>query len=270
MNKKALNDIIQLTQECLVHFWQLDPEYAISHFDKNIVWIGSAQSQFIEGYENAVEDFRNIMNELKPCHLLRQEFVVVQNSGNACTVAGRYYTTTDDEVGYFFQVQQRCTFVWEFVDGVPKIKHCHISNPMGELKLAEGEKFVNALGEMSKKYWIYRMSTIQDKRRIVIKDNKDEFHFLLPSEIVYVNAVGRNSIIYTTSGTEIQSRNGITDFMDKAGESFSVVHRSFAVNNKYVSCIHPYEVIMVNGSRIPIPQKRYKLVREMLMNYCNI
>ena len=37
MNKKALNDIIQLTQECLVHFWQLDPEYAISHFDKNIV-----------------------------------------------------------------------------------------------------------------------------------------------------------------------------------------------------------------------------------------
>ena len=269
MNKKTLNEIIQLTQECITHFWQLDPEFAISHFDKDIVWIGSAQSQYIEGYENVVNDFKSIMKELKPCHLLKQEFTVVQNSGNTCAVSGRYCTTTDDEVGYFFQVQQRCTFVWELVDGTPKIKHCHISNPIGELKLSEGEKFANALGEMSKKYWLYRMNAIQDKRRIVICDNKDEVHFIMPFEIVYVNAIGRNSIIHTTSGAEIRSKNGITDFMNKAGDGSSVVHRSFAINNTYISCIHQYEIIMANGSKIPIPKKRYKEIRDQLINCCS-
>ncbi len=269
MNKKALNEIIHLTQECITRFWQLDPEFAISYFDKNIVWIGSAQSQYIQGYENVVNDFRSIIKELKPCHLLKQEFIAVQNSGNACTVSGRYCTTTDDDVGYFFQVQQRCTFVWEYVNGTPKIKHCHISNPMGELKLSEGEKFANALGEMSKKYWLYRINALQDKRRIVIWDNKDEVHFLMPDEIVYVNAIGRNSIIHTNLGTEIRSKNGITDFMNKAGDDFSIVHRSFAVNNKYISRIHQYEIIMANGSKIPIPKKRYKEIRDELMKCCN-
>ena len=85
---------------------------------------------------------------------------MVQNVGNACTVAGRYLTTTDDEVGYFLQVMQRCTFVWELVDGVPKIKHIHVSNPMGELRLADGELFPDALGQMSKQYWNDRWRSV--------------------------------------------------------------------------------------------------------------
>lgn len=71
------------------------------------------------------------MKELKPCYLSRQEFTVVQNIENGCTIVCRYFTTTADDVGYFFQVQQRCTFVWKIINNIPKIKHCHISNPIG-------------------------------------------------------------------------------------------------------------------------------------------
>ena len=39
--------------------------------------------------------------DLKPCHLMEQEFFVVQNSGNVCTVAGRYLVTTDERVELF-------------------------------------------------------------------------------------------------------------------------------------------------------------------------
>ncbi len=74
MNRQALQEIMQLSQECLTRFWQLDPEFVISYFDRDILWIGSAQSQYTEGYEKTVEDFRGIMKELKPCHLLMQEF----------------------------------------------------------------------------------------------------------------------------------------------------------------------------------------------------
>lgn len=267
MNKQMLQEILELAQECLARFWQMDPEFVIRYFDKNIVWIGSAKSQYADTYEDAVKDFREIVQELKPCHLSHQEFTVAQNIGNACTIVGRYITTTDDNVGYFLQAQQRCTFVWEMKEGEPKIKHCHISNPMGELRLAEGEKFVNALGETAKKYWMSRMQSMQSKQKIVVTDNKDITYFLSPSEVLYVNAIGRNYMIYTTNGAEIHSRSSIADFMEKAGETFSFVHRSYIVNNIYISSIHPYEIRLYDGSQIPVPKKRYVEIKKNLIAF---
>lgn len=270
MNKKALQEITELTQECLARFWQLDPEFVINYFDRDILWIGSAQSQYTEGYEETARDFRGIMKELKPCHLLRQEFSIVQNAGNTCTIAGRYLTTVDDEVGFFLQVQQRCTFVWELTEDGPRIRHCHISNPMGELQLARDEKFPNVLGQMSKKYWTYRLRAAQDERRIVVTDRHEVVHFLLPAEVVYANANGRHSVIHTTSDREIDARMSITGFLAAAGEGFTAVHRSYALNDAYISRIRKYEIIMVDGSRIPVPERRYKEIRETLAGVYDI
>lgn len=264
MNKKTLEEVIGLTQECLVRYWQLDPEYVINYCDDDVTWIGAVQSQFIEGKEATAQDLRNTMSELKPCHLLEQEFFVAQNCGNACTIIGRYLTTTDDSVEYFLQVQQRCTFVWEQIKGKLKIKHIHISNPMGELKLAEGEMFVNTMGKMAQKYLMNHIRTMQDTRRLTVTDNKESTHFLLLSEIMYATAHGRSCIIYTASGQEIHARMSITDFIAAAGERFTPVHRSYAVNNAYISCVQKYEAVMLDGSRIPIPVKKYREVRKAL------
>ena len=264
MNKKTLQEMVRLTQECLARYWQLDAEFVIGHFDKDVLWVGAVQDQYKEGFEQSAEDLRRSLLELKPCHLLHQEFSVVQNVGNACTVAGRYLTTTDDEVGYFLQVMQRCTFVWELVDGVPKIKHIHVSNPMGELRLADGELFPDALGEMSKQYWNDRWRSVQGKKRIAVKDRDDVVHFLSPSEVLYVMADGRNSVIRTMSAETIRARPGRRKLLAELGEGFIAVHRSYALNSAYVSSIRKYEVIMTDGSKIPIPERRYKEVRERL------
>ena len=128
------------------------------------------------------------------------------------------------------------------------------------------EKFVNALGEMSKKYWEYKFNNIQNKKRIVVTDDNDVIHFLLISEVIYINAVGRNSIIHTTSGTQFRIRKSISDFISKFKDYFTVIHRSYVINNSYISCIQRYEVIMIDGSKIPIPKKRYKEIREELIN----
>lgn len=264
MNKKTLQEAIYLTQECLARFWQLDPEYVLNCCDDNVTWIGSVQSQFMEGKDAVAQDFRNTTRELKPCHLLGQEFHVVQNSGNSCTVMGRYLTTTDDSVEYFLQVQQRCTFVWEQKRGELRIRHIHVSNPMGELKLAKGEMFVNTMGKMAQQYLMNHIRALQDTRRLIVTDNRETTHFLLLSEIVCAEAHGRNCIIYTTSGQEIYARMNMTDFIAAAGERFIPVHRSHAVNQAYISCVQKYEVILLDGRKIPIPVKKYKEVRETL------
>lgn len=264
MNKQNINKIIELSQACLARFWQRDVEYPISFFDKDILWIGSAACQYMEGIEKATEDFRTIKNEIIPCHLLQQSFSVVQNCGNACTIVGKYLTTTDDDTGCFLQVQQRATFTWEMSDGKYKIKHIHISNPLGELSLAEGERIPNALGSMSKKYFMYRLSSVQDKERIIAVDKNDVTHFLTRSEILYATANKRNCDIHTTQGKVIHARMSITDFQDVSGDDFSSVHRSYIVNNNYISHIQPYEVVLADDTAIPVPVKKYTEVREYL------
>ena len=32
MNKKTLQEMVRLTQECLARYWQLDAEFVIGHF----------------------------------------------------------------------------------------------------------------------------------------------------------------------------------------------------------------------------------------------
>ena len=267
MNKQTLNQIIELSQECLTRFWHGDLDFVTKHFDKDVIWIGSVQSQFTEGIADTVTNFKDIIKELQPCHLLRQEFYIAQNLGNACTVVGKYLTTTDETADYFLQVQQRCTFVWEIVNGTPIIKHLHVSNPMGELKLAEGETFPNALGYMASRYFVQHLNSAMDKRRLIITDRKERTHFLTPGEIVYAVADKKNCIIHTLTGGTICARMSIAEFLNIAAIGFYSVHRSYVVNINYVTRIQPYEIIMANGSAIPVPVKKYTEIREVLTNH---
>lgn len=264
MRKELLQEAIRLTQECLTRYWQLDCEFVLGYCDEDVVWIGSLNEEFIEGRDATEADLRAAIREIKPCHLERQEFLAVQNAGNACTVVGRYLTTTDEEVGYFLQAQQRCTFTWELDHGAWKLKHIHVSNPMGELKVSEGERFVNALGEMTKRYMQYHLSDRQREDRIVTTDSMGITHFLTASEVVYAMASGRNCILHTSSGQEIEALMSISEFRKAAGQIFLSVHRSYAVNKAYISCIRQYEVVMADDSRIPVPVKKYREIRQTL------
>lgn len=265
MNHQTVENIIKLTQECLTRYWQRDCEFVLKHFDPDAVFIGSLEEQFICGLHGIAHELREAVKAIPPCHLIKQEYIAVQVSGRTCTVAGRFFTTTNKEADYFMQVQQRCTFTWEEIGGDYKIKQCHISTPLGEPQMEKGQIFPPLTGVVVGKYQEQWKKEQQKNVRIAVKDKKDVVHFLAPSDIVYVSASGRNSIIITITGYEIEARMSITEFMENADERFIMVHRSYVLNNRYISRIQKYEVIMVDGSRVPIPERRYKEVREELI-----
>lgn len=265
MNQHALQDILSLTQQCLTRYWKRDCEFMLRFFDKEIIWVGVIGHQFMHGLEEAAQELRNSMKEIPRCYLLKREFWVVQNCGNACTIVGRYVTTTTEEAGYFMQAQQRCSFTWEIVKGKPVLKHCHISNPMEKLNRKKNERFPLATGEMARRYQRQWLNKKQENRRIVITDKNEVVHFLTPSEVIYVRADRRNSLIYTATGEETQGRMSIRDFLKAAGDDFHMVHRSFVLNEGYIMRIQKYEVIMADGTAIPVPEKRYRKIREELI-----
>lgn len=263
MTKQMLEQAVVQTKECWTRYWQLDLDYLLDHCTDDATWVGALNSEFIQGKEKLRAHFEQLKKELKPCHLLCQEFLVMSNSVGCCSVIGRYLVTTDDDVGYFLQAQQRCTFVWVKNGDLLEIKHIHVSNPIGEMKIAENEMFVNSMGKKAGEYMKSQIRSLNDSTRIVGTSLDGHLHFLNRSEVLYACAYNKYCEVHTISG-KIDMKIKLSDFHAQAGENFSYVHRSYVINTNYIREIRPYEVIMTDGSTVPVPVRRYAQIRDML------
>ena len=58
----------------------------------------------------------------------------------------------------------------------------HVSNPIGEMKIVEGSRFVNEMGRMAKKYMDEKIHTINRKKIVVEGINAVSYtHLTLPT-----------------------------------------------------------------------------------------
>ena len=236
----------------------------LSYCTDDILWTGAEQKEYIMGIEAVRKNFTELMNVIQPCIISNGEFIVVQNTGNACTVSGRYLVETLPEAGYFLQAEQRCTFVWERINDEPRIRHMHVSNPIGEMKIVEGSRFVNEMGRMAKKYMDEKIHAI-NRKKIVVEGINGKVFFINESQILYVEAKLRNCDIFMQNGEVIHGKMSFADFEKSLDEYFVKVHRSYIVNIQHVTVIRFCELVMSNGRVIPVPQKKYAKVREELM-----
>ena len=214
------------------------------------LWTGAEQKEYIMGIEAVRKNFTELMNVIQPCIISNGEFIVVQNTGNACTVSGRYLVETLPEADYFLQAE--------------RIRHMHVSNPIGEMKIVEGSRFVNEMGRMAKKYMDEKIHTI-NRKKIVVEGINGKVFFINESQILYVEAKLRNCDIFMQNGEVIHGKMSFADFEKSLDEYFVKVHRSYIVNIQHVTVIRFCELVMSNGRVIPVPQKKYAKVREELM-----
>ena len=85
-------------------------------------------------------------------------------------IRGKYLVTTDPEEKFFLSAQQRCTFVWENTGNGLQISHIHISNPIGELKIAEDEAFPDTMGKMASHYMKEEILRLTSDRKLSVCD----------------------------------------------------------------------------------------------------
>lgn len=262
-------EAIELTRECLDHFWQRDCKYAVNYFADDVIWVGSRQDQYIIGKKEAQTDLENDILELQPCHLLNAEFNVVASTPKVCVVTGRYLVTTGECADYFLQVQQRCTFVWKLTNDGLRISHIHISNPMGELSLRENERFPNYVGKMAHRYLInHALKSKEIASPLCITGDGGSLFFIHLSEILYISASKRNAVIFTVNG-QIPVRESISDIAAKSNDKLISIHRSFLVNPDYISSVERFTVTMTDGSKLPIPEKKFNELRTKLLQKHN-
>ena len=89
------------------------------------------------------------------------------------------------------------------------------------------------------------------------------YFYLAESEIIYITNSDHYATIHTASD-DFLCANSLTQLESQFPHYFVRCHVSAMVNPMYVKSIQRFFVTLENGVTIPIPEKKYTHVRDML------
>ena len=75
-------------------------------------------------------------------------------------------------------------------------------------------------------------------------------------------------MIFTVNG-QIPVRESISDIAARSNDKLISIHRSYLVNPDYISSVERFTVTMTDGSKLPIPEKKFNELRTKLLQKHN-
>lgn len=97
-----------------------------------------------------------------------------------------------------------------------------------------------------------------------IKATNESIYYIEENEILYIESQ-HNHVIWHCTGREILSNDSLYHLEEMLSEKFVRIQRGYIVNKYHVKYIQRCEAVMRNGDILPIPCKKYIMVRELLM-----
>ena len=105
-----------------------------------------------------------------------------------------------------------------------------------------------------------------NQEKIVFRDKEKNYHYLFPSDILYLKAAAQYSIVHTKSD-RFKTWGLLADFEKKVPETFRRIHKSYLVNMKHMQRVSNYEAMLDNGECLSVPRLRFQKVKEAYVEY---
>lgn len=248
MNKAMIERAVNETKECMNGYWRKD-RYINELFSDEITWIGKRKLAFCLGKDAIANVQRKLDCPYTEYHIIKQDFWCTYSDKSTCIVMGKSSVVAKTAKIEIISEEIRCTFVWKEIDGKLQICHLHISNPIDEV-LDEGEDFSHKISEDT--YELLSASADQGENGddvLAVKDSMGSIRFIDLNKVEAAEANRHNTIVFTEDA-EINLRIAWKDFLEKSGESFIRVHRSYAVKKRRIKSIDGKNIVMTSGRKI--------------------
>ena len=118
------------------YFCDSDVDFLISTLSDDVVWLGAGKDQKAEGREAVGQWFENVRNELMPCRMWDEKYIVTRLAGD-CWLCECMSELESVDPGALLRIQQRVSFVFKRIDGVLKTVHIHHSIPFESIRPGE-------------------------------------------------------------------------------------------------------------------------------------
>ena len=262
MNIQAIAD---LSAELIIRYYENDYMPFLSYMDKDALWYGPADGQFIKGRKKMIEvwnadehTLRFTMGNLKVEH--------TTSNHSFCVVILTYIVTTHYPDNHDISLHQRTVLTWcERIfhndngekEKRPFILVCDITNPH------EKHEEDTIYPKNFHKIYSKNRSAIHAGQRIHFHCLDKSDFFVLPDTIIYIEAAhgGKHCILHTADD-EIEVMSTITKLEKQYGHLFLRCHQSYLVNQVHIRNIRRFVVTLNDGTELPIPEKKYTAFRD--------
>ncbi len=255
----TVEEITKLSTDILIHYYDNNIQPFLDHCHRDILWMGPAKPQMIRTKKALVDSFAREDNQLqfKVYDLTAMPFHI---SANCTEVLLTFVVDTFWPDGKNFRVYQRITLTWEIKRNIPRIRVCHISNP---IDYDSRDSIYPIHYPESHSYMIlYRESS----EKLAFKGKNQSILYTSPEQILYMESIGNHTLIHMFSKVfECIDRLSAIDERLKDDFGFLRCHASYLVNPLYVESIERFALTMADGKKLPIPEKKYTVVKASLL-----
>ncbi|MEG2022076.1 MAG: LytTR family transcriptional regulator DNA-binding domain-containing protein [Oscillospiraceae bacterium] len=255
-------EVINKTRQVVHSFYTRNIQPMADMLDDNFVWIGAYEFQYIRGKKEFLNSIKAESKEM-PVHVSEEEFHILAHDRYLWTVYGRYTATAIQEDNTMLLAKTRNTFVWKQVDDKLMLLHIHGSHAR-DVPLEFSGNLPPSITDSTA--WFESLKKVDrlvgPPKKLTFRDGDGTYHFVLPSEILYIKAEAKQCTVHTGNDCFV-ARVLLKDFADKS-PLFLQCHRSYIVNIHSIKAIKRYELKLSDGTVLPIGKERYMDVKEHL------
>ena len=264
---ETIQDIPEIIEEILNDYYSKNFPKVLSRLTEDCLFIGICDlfCKYPYDIERCIaQDMENPLMLVRNC-----EFTVAGNPPHDATeavVIGTYSTYTAPNEPQIHASNARLTACLRLESGRWLAYHVHVSNVWSELTGDDRFPF-----SVSKATYDYVKEILRTGNKTGLLPSRITLEFgrnrrlVDPNEIMYVKAHGKRCVIHCM-GDEFSVPALLREVVDQLPGTFVKVHRSYLVNSTNVQSLQRSSVTMIDGSEIPLPEKRYTAVRREILN----
>ena len=249
-------ELISITKELFHHTYDGNLDLWFELLCNESVYLGS-NSPVLIGADAIRKHFAAWGSDKRTGIVKEHYYCDMYDKRTACVYG--IFTLSSNQMPY--DAISRFTILYHINDGKPKILHQHNSyeyrrRSKEQAKLmtftADALAFLDDLMIQQRSY-----------EPLLIKSGKNILP-LNPLLILYIETSGKRTNICCVDNI-ISCNSSISELEGQLPEYFYKIHRSYFVNVKYIVAIRRFEVELLNGTTLSIPEAKYTHVKGVLL-----
>ncbi len=251
------DDIIKLSLLIITEYYKNNLEPFFQYISDDVLWIGPARRQQIQGRKNLMQAFALEKHSLT-FTMGDIEVLCVSPHSHVKEVLLHYDIYTHYPSGHTDIHDQRLHYTWcerrvETADGLkyqPQIVSLHISNAW-----TYDDRDV-----------IYPVHYENVSGHVTVKASDGRVHRIAVNHILYIETVKHSSRlqVHTKSGVIIISGT-LSKFEETYPGFFLRIHSGYLLNPACVTNIRRFAVTLSDGTELPLPEKKYTQLKKQLL-----
>lgn len=263
-------DLTQQSITIITEYYKNNLQPFFDAVDENIIWIGPAEGQWLQGRDALIQAWSGEHHNLT----FQMSNIVSNYTTNAsdfCEVILRYTVNTYYPDGRVMQHKQRLHYTWcvrkIFTDDgssikVPRILMMHISNayPYDERDTIYPVHYHPVSTE--------EMPALVDQNRMLVRALDKATYFIIIGTVSWMESCENafHTRIHTEDGV-IETATFLSSIAKQYSQYFVRIHSSYLVNPHFVYKLKGTRLELLDGTVLPIPQKKYRAVKEVLEKF---